>query len=605
VSNHHQHGRAGLRGLAACAAICGSLLGCGSDLASNPIDSAELRDPEGSGAGLAADAGLDLWPETLPPDMPDPAPSGPPRAPTVPDWSRAVSTTVLGANQQPRFTLHALIQDEWLFVFVDRAASDRTESFYNLFIDTDNDPKTSYMPWAWPASSGAEVLVSGGRSLPYKPTTGVRNGTDWGWDDTAATAVYVSPEAATPAGQGRAFEIPLSALNASAQRGIGLGYQVVYTMLDGETSAPSEQVPAPRPTFLRIAPQGSPPYDLDNCRYTDTRERPTWQAPSCPSGYPTRVPEPTAEPIGVSGGAIVPAYIPTSPQAEAEVNWTRIKRGAELAARTNGSRRDYWVAINGPNPGGPPKEWTDWAPYLTHWTQLETYPNLNVFGYVYACEGKCEGSANLRPMQDVMNDITRWICGYPKLSGIWIDEYYPQYELSNIPDRTVIPNLPETDLRAPSDRCAVTWDGKNNGAVQVKPAGGYFDVLTKWINATYPNLKIIGNAGGPLVSNFADYAGLVDVIVGYENSYQIAITGGESGRDKLAPSPRGKSGQLALFHGTSQSEMESIFATATSPEQGYTHFYATDLLYANGVGNPWGGTASYFEAQMELIFPQP
>jgi hypothetical protein len=33
-------------------------------------------------------------------------------------------------------------------------------------------------------------------------------------------------------------------------------------------------------------------------------------------------------------------------------------------------------------------------------------------------------------LRDVMDDVRRWVCAFPKLSGIWIDEYCPRLEIT-------------------------------------------------------------------------------------------------------------------------------------------------------------------------------
>jgi hypothetical protein len=137
----------------------------------------------------------------------------------------------------------------------------------------------------------------------------------------------------------------------------------------------------------------------------------------------------------------------------------------------------------------------------------------------------------------------------------------------------------------------------------VKSAGGYFDQLTAWIHATYPALKLIGNAGAPLVNNLNNYGNLVDVLVSYENSYAEAQGFAEQPPQYLLGAPiKEVTKQLALFHDTdTASNMEELVSKAFG--LGYTHVYVNDGKFDNGKGNPWKVTPAYIDQEMSLVFP--
>lgn len=304
-------------------------------------------------------------------------------------------------------------------------------------------------------------------------------------------------------------------------------------------------------------------------------------------------------------GMIVPAYLaissrnPTDPSydASALAAWTVLAEAA--AAFESGSSqtyKDFWVAVNSGNSG--PFTQADgadaWARAASLWDPIRANGGV-IFGYVHTCVGPAMPLVQqYRPLQDVKNDIAAWVRGYPALGGIWIDEFYPWYELASEDGKTLFPNGQQY---SPADQ---SWTRDTTyWTVDVNPAGGYYDQLTKWIRTTYPNLRIIGNAGGYLRSNQRKYAALVDVTCTFEQSVAYALVDRDTGafdwgglkRDPYNTAP----GQLALIHENS-ADMAGMLNLAI--DKGYSHFYTTDRKYGD---NLWGGLPPYFASEASSI----
>jgi hypothetical protein len=317
----------------------------------------------------------------------------------------------------------------------------------------------------------------------------------------------------------------------------------------------------------------------------------------------------------VRTGIIIPAYLPLGQR----VSWSNLSDQAAAMRDAGGGTKDFWVAVNGAG-NGPYANATDWTTAESLFDPVRANGGA-IFGYVHSCKTDSirqhPSYYELLPMDAVKADIAKWIAGYPRIDGIWIDEFYPRYEIADSPLKGTDPILMFPNGRgagmAPADqRSFLNADGSFNG-VQVDPTGGYYETLTSWIRTTYPTLRIIGNAGGKLYSNQTAYANLVDVLCTFEQTYAEA---GKNNWDRLTPLPgltvpqlalfHSTSASNALFHSTSASEMDGALSRALA--LGYSHVYSTDLLYElpdGAPGNPWGDVSSYLADEVAAIAAQP
>jgi hypothetical protein len=290
--------------------------------------------------------------------------------------------------------------------------------------------------------------------------------------------------------------------------------------------------------------------------------------------------------VAHANGMIIPAYLPLTDLTD----WNILKEGAAtMQAGTNPNYKDYWVTVNSGS-NGPFTSPSDWATAATLWDPIRANGGL-IIGYVHTCQTPT--GPLFRSLTDVENDINAWVAGYPNLDGIWIDEFYPRFEVAD--STSVSANFPNGMADAPTDLSFMNPDGTFN-ANQINPSGGYYDQLTSWIRATYPNLKIVGNAGGWFYSNQVNYADIVDVDCSFEQNYATAAnspTNDWSGLNRQNVTTL--SGQLALIHRNS-SDMSG--AIDQSIAHGYTHFYTTDRLLESNV---WGGLPSYFASEVTYI----
>ncbi len=286
-------------------------------------------------------------------------------------------------------------------------------------------------------------------------------------------------------------------------------------------------------------------------------------------------------------GLVIPAYLPLTDKTD----WNILKEGAaNFTAGTSSVYNDYFVVVTGPA-SGPFTTATDWATARTLWDPIVAN-NGEIFGYIHTMTTPT--SITFRPLADVERDVTRWVNGYGNLNGIWIDEFYPRYEIAGPSDTKA--TYPNGLANAPTDRSFAPGDGTINGGVQVNPAGGYYSQLTKWIHAHYPNLKLIGNPGGQFYSNQVKYAGLVNVNCSFENTYAVAANSPANNWANLALQPGASVyPQAALIHTNS---VDLNGAIDQSIAHGYKFFYTTSRDLSSNV---WGGLPPYFTSEVNYL----
>jgi hypothetical protein len=403
-------------------------------------------------------------------------------------------------------------------------------SNYNLFLNTDDNAATGHQSASWGQPSGADYLVSNGAL--YRST-----GPGWSWTPVAGNVQAAANALAIE------IKIPLAALGVvSASPRVSVGLQAL-------TAA--------------------------------------WQIDSVlPKAAQLSVFAPPAAPA-VGKGIIIPAYLPL----DDAFNWNLLKEGAAIMANgKNPAFRDYWVAVNS-GTNGPFTAAADWAKAATVWNPIRANGG-KIFGYVHTCEQPI--GPKFRTLATMQSEITAWVNGYPQLDGIWLDEYYPRFEIAG-QDGVTGPNYPNGLENAPTDRSFVNSLNQFNGQ-QVNPTGGYYDQLTKWIRATYPKLRIIGNAGGAFYSNQLQYSDLPDVLVSFEQNLDIASNAPVNDWSPLKRQiTNSKSGQLALIHRNSTNLAGAVDQALTL---GYTHIYTTNRLLENNI---WGGLPPYLMSEIQYI----
>lgn len=516
------------------------------------------------------------------------------------DWTK-IEPLVEGTGNVK--SLRAIVQGGCLSV---KATVDHLEPSYQLMIDADGDAKTGNLAWNWIMRAGADYLVQAGMLMSYTGT-----GPDWKWSPPTSLA---SPEDATSL----SFAIPLDMLRTtSSKANIWIGFATLAA--DGK---PTSQLPPEYQSFAQVPIKQavvSPGIDRSACKV----DKPV-AAPS------------SRKKLTVSRGMIVPAYLPVkdvrpatwnlfrtgqyqwqlpyevagtwqvedSDGNETEVNdvergWLRL---AVAAQTMKAAKLDFWVTVNGPN-NGPLTDAADWSTARNVWNDLRTN-GAAIFGYVHSCVDP-KNSSKLIEADVVLEQIRSWVHNYGELDGIWLDEFFPRYELFDPEgastakplagcDVSVAPPREPNGLCAtPVDRSFIDMDGCYDTAIPIQPAGGYYDTLIARIRAEFPWLLIVGNAGGKLYSNQLAYADLVDVMVGFEQSFAIA----QSMPKRLERQPYAAP-QAALFQGTSLADMP--LALSLAQKQMYTHFYATDRVD----GNVWGQLSEHLEAQVDALYLQ-
>lgn len=484
------------------------------------------------------------------------------------DWAGVPA--LASASGQAAQALTAVVRNDALYFLVQ---GQQMDSSYNIFINTDNNPATGYQASNSWSSSGAEFLLSAGTL--YRST-----GAGWGWQPVAdngtstSGSVRVSANASVIEAQ-----IPLAALglNASTAGAISVGVQNI----------------TPAWSISSVLPKAASLVKLN-----------------AGTAIPTAGP---AFPVGK--GMIIPAYLSLDTDA---ASWTAIKEGAALMkASPNTSFKDYWVAVNSGS-NGPFHTQEEWTKAKTLWDPIRANGG-RIFGYIHTVQSpdaSTPAGRKYRDLASVKADIAAWVNGYPGLDGIWIDEFYPRYEIAQ-PDAgstLMYPrDYPNGAEMAPTDTSFINSLGQFNGS-QVDPAGGYYSQLTSWIRATYPQLRLIGNAGGDLYSNQYRYGDLVDVLVSFEQTFDTAYTTGIRtwqngavvetdkyqwhGLDRLNQITKAP-GVLALIHGNSGN---MALAIDQALSHGYTHVYTTDRVLN---ANIWGGVAAYMTSEIQYLSSKP
>ena len=261
---------------------------------------------------------------------------------------------------------------------------------------------------------------------------------------------------------------------------------------------------------------------------------------------------------------------------------------------SNPAIKDYWVAVNSGS-NGPFTDAAEWPKAAAVWNPIRANGG-RIFGYVHTCVEPA--GPTFRSLDAVKAEITAWIAGYPQLDGIWLDEYYPRFELASA-DGVRGPNYPNGVNAAPTDRSFVNSINEFNG-VQVLPAGGHYDQLTQWIRTTYPQLRIIGNAGGAFYSNQTNYGDLVDLLVSFEQNVDTAANAPTNDWSNLNRQiTKAGSKQLALIH-RNDSYLDAAINQSFS--RGYTHVFTTNRKLEN---NLWGGLPTYFTTEVQFLANLP
>lgn len=289
----------------------------------------------------------------------------------------------------------------------------------------------------------------------------------------------------------------------------------------------------------------------------------------------------------LADGMIIPAYLPLGDAT----NWNILKEGAALArAGSSNTYDDYWVAVNSGN-NGPFSAPADWAAAKARWDPIRANGG-EIFGYIHTLSTPT--STTFRPLADVKRDINAWVDGYQGLDGIWIDEFYPRYEIAG--PSGAVATFPNGEANAPTDRSFLNPDGSFN-ANQINPAGGYYSQLTDWIRKTHPGLHIIGNAGGQFYSNQVQYGGLVDVTCSFEQTLAVAVNAPANDWASLNQQVGTSANkQLALIH-TNSTDLAG--AINQSAGHGFKYFYTTDRTLDNNI---WGGLPPYFTSEVNAVY---
>jgi len=284
-----------------------------------------------------------------------------------------------------------------------------------------------------------------------------------------------------------------------------------------------------------------------------------------------------------ANGMIIPAYLPLTDST----SWQILEEDAAIIRDgSNANYKDYWVTVNSSN-NGPFSTPSDWTTAATRFNPIRANSG-KIFGYVHTLTTPT--SITYRSLASVEADITAWVSGYPNIDGIWIDEFYPRYEIATDTDNGA--TFPNGEALAPTNRSFLNPDGTFN-ANQVNPAGGYYSQLTGWIHSTYPNLILIGNSGGKFYSNQLNYGNLVDVTCSFEQTYDYASANGWLNLERQIVSPSSK--QLALIH-TNSTDLNGAIDQSIS--HGYTHFYTTNGVLTNNI---WGALPPYFTTEVQYI----
>ena len=484
------------------------------------------------------------------------------------DWASVPA--LASATGQSAQSLKAAVIGNYLYIAVQ---GENLEPTYNLFINTDNNSKTGYQAANSWSTSGAEFLLSGG-------VLSRSTGAGWNWEAVADNGSSATGTVAVSANRSVIeAQIPLAALGltASTASGISIGLQAVTATWSIGSILPTTSA------FAKLSAG----------------------APAAPGAGPA---------FKVGKGMIIPAYLTLDDAAD----WNLLKEGAaQMQASPNPTFKDFWVTVNSGN-SGPFQSAAEWVKAKSVWDPIRANGG-RIFGYIHALQSPDSSTPQGRLYRDLASvkaDIAAWVSGYPSLDGIWIDEFYPRFEIAQpeAGDALVYPrDYPNGAAYAPADTGFINSLGQFNGK-QVDPTGGYFSQLTSWIHATYPQLRLIGNAGGDMYSNQYRYGDLVDVLVSFEQNFDTAYATGIvtwqngtavetdkymwHGLDRLNQVTTAP-GSLALIHGNAGN---MALAIDQAISHGYTHVYTTDRVFQNNV---WGGLASYMTSEIGYETAKP
>ncbi|MDB4985787.1 MAG: hypothetical protein JWN04_965 [Myxococcaceae bacterium] len=501
------------------------------------------------------------------------------------DWSQAqlqITSSGSSPDSAKLASLSAQLLDKALCVRV--TGNGVVGSDYNLLIETDGTLRTGLQSLDSWAIAGAEYWVSAG--ILMKATTPLTSG-----------GVQVGPVVVVASSGSLVFELPRELLKATvADTKLGLGFQ----LLENWAARASLSLPA-GPALIQ----------LDGRWVGDELDTSACPTPSTAVGglEPVVHPQPGRSAIPLSKGVIAPLYLPV-PAATASAEdpdknrWSLVSTAAATARTPAGAPIDFWVVLNGSN-NGPPSTKTEWENARAVWEPVgASQSGGRLFGYVHTVQSHRDAAGNtfvgpeFRSLAEVENEITAWVTNVDGLDGIWLDEFIPRFEIAG---SAVLPGLavtsPNESLR-PIDPNVQAYP-QSFGALQVDPTCGYYDRLTRWIHASYPWLRIIGNPGSPLQNNQRSYARLVDVLVGYEHSLLEASAANWTALAKgYEPLARGN---LALVHGGTPLDAPTATRRQAIDEAfkaGFTHVYVTDHLYSTakpgsnpdslGNQNVWG-----------------
>lgn len=398
---------------------------------------------------------------------------------------------------------------------------------YNIFINADGKSNSGYQAAVYWTKSGADFLVSNGGL--YRST-----GTGWNWEQTSGDFSCLYGNKAVD------LKISFATLGIRSSEINKLSFAYISYSSGWDTEA-------------TVVPMKGTDFACVHQKYD------------------------------VTEGMIIPAYISLSEND----SWNILAYGANLMKANKNSKKDYFVTVNSEN-NGPFSKASDWDLAAVKFDAIRNNGG-RIFGYVHTCDDAINNPLKFRTIESVEADIKAWVDGYPQLDGIWLDEFYPRYEIASNTDTK--PTYPNGKKYAPNqtDIYNADWDYW----YPLNPAGGYYDQLCSWIRKTYPTLRIIGNAGGDLWSNQLDYGYLVDILVVFEQTYSEAVNGNWA---KLHSANQGHADKkLSLIHGNSVDLYGSIKA---SFDNNMSHVYVTDRIYSNNV---WGGLPSYFYTEIEQM----
>ncbi len=486
------------------------------------------------------------------------------------------------AAAQDGFGWSSAIETDAVRVSVQGVPADPSSYVFQLFVNT-GDPATGEKHFKWPTNSGADFAVEGNPAY-YRSKH---------WEGSAWGMQVVEPIDVTSSGTTLDIRIPFSVLRlASWDRPIGVGF-----LLMDQNWKPTAQLPSTS-QFMQHDPAGRI-WNADYCRWYDELPPalpPIVETPVCTlegSNPFARQGQPEFTP---KAGIVVPAYFGPDDSAATNKPWQSLLEHA-VALKNANPLRDLFVAAVGGDKQAP-RTRAEFDAYAPMWDPIREQAQGRIFGYVATCENCLEATVGrkYKSLDALKAEITRWVCGYPQLDGLWIDEFYPRYEIAE--DEETKPSFPNGSNNAPLDRCFVDRDGSIHGSVQINPEGGFFDQLLTWIKVTYPQLRIIGNAGGALRNNQHRYADDLDLLVSFEQSYTHHITPPSMGGAPLNPALADvQVPQLALIHATPLDHLPEMFDLATSDLYGYTHIYVTDDV----MPNPWDQLPTYFAAELEQL----